>query len=287
MKTRCPNCQTRLHVTPEQLHARGGKVRCGICHTVFSANDYAQNPNAPAQPQAARPHRYREESPPGYLEDEPYVDERRAGRQHQRIYQDEPFIEDSRDYDEGYDAIRHDDYDDEVYYREYRRARRRGGVFWLFVVLILLVALLWQGAVVFRNQLVHYFPAARLVITQVCAIAQCELGGTRSISQFSLENVSLKVRSDVPPQPSHTALLLQARLVNKENRVAEWPALVLSLKDERGQVDRRRIIKVEEYLPAAMRVQPMAALSQYPIVLRLNLAGAMATGFELTPYYEE
>lgn len=281
MKTRCPECQTSLNVTPEQLHARGGKVRCGVCHTVFKATEHALS----TRPQAHSRPAYRE-MPPHYIEDEPYYDGRTEGGANQRVYQDEPFIEDSRDYDERYDSIRHDDYGDEAYYGDYRRSRRRGGMFWVLVIFILLIALVLQSAVVFRNQLVHYFPSTRLAITQLCAIAHCELGGTRSIDQFSLQNVSLNVRTDVPPQPSETALILQARLINKENRVAEWPALVLSLKDSRGQVDRRRIIKPEEYLPSEMRVQPMAALSQYPIVLRLNLAGAMATGYELKPYYE-
>ena len=39
MKTRCPNCQTSFRITPEQLKARVGKVRCGQCQTVFNALD--------------------------------------------------------------------------------------------------------------------------------------------------------------------------------------------------------------------------------------------------------
>ena len=39
MKTRCPNCQTIFRVTPEQLKARAGKVRCGQCQHVFNALD--------------------------------------------------------------------------------------------------------------------------------------------------------------------------------------------------------------------------------------------------------
>ena len=39
MKTRCPDCQTVFRVTPEQLKARAGKVRCGHCQGVFNALD--------------------------------------------------------------------------------------------------------------------------------------------------------------------------------------------------------------------------------------------------------
>lgn len=39
MKTCCPGCQTSFRVTPEQLKARAGKVRCGQCKLVFNALD--------------------------------------------------------------------------------------------------------------------------------------------------------------------------------------------------------------------------------------------------------
>ena len=35
--TRCPHCQTTFRVRSEQLHLRGGRVRCGTCQTPFSA----------------------------------------------------------------------------------------------------------------------------------------------------------------------------------------------------------------------------------------------------------
>ena len=37
MLTRCPTCGTAFRVTPEQLKARAGKVRCGHCNGVFNA----------------------------------------------------------------------------------------------------------------------------------------------------------------------------------------------------------------------------------------------------------
>ncbi len=37
--TGCPDCGTRFRVTPAQLDAAGGRVRCGICNRVFVAAD--------------------------------------------------------------------------------------------------------------------------------------------------------------------------------------------------------------------------------------------------------
>lgn len=261
MKTQCPQCETTLRVSPEQLKARGGKVRCGICHTVFNALEHAVGEPAPRH----RDTRYEAE----------FNDD--------RVYQDEPYIEDSRYYDE---RVPHDDFDDDYYVSS--GSQRQGiSVFLVLAVFILLVVLVLQSAVVFRNQLAHYYPSSRPLLIQLCSVAKCELGGTRSIEQFILQNVSLNVRSDMPPQSDQTALILRATLVNKENIAAEWPSLVLGLKDERGQVDRQRIIMPEEYIVSELRMRPMAPLSEYSIRLHLSLEGAMATAYELKPYYEE
>lgn len=49
MKTSCPSCQTIFRITPEQLKARTGKVRCGQCLTVFNALDtLLEDTKAPA-----------------------------------------------------------------------------------------------------------------------------------------------------------------------------------------------------------------------------------------------
>ncbi|MHB1619321.1 MAG: DUF3426 domain-containing protein [Sulfuricella sp.] len=43
MVTTCPACHTRFRVTPEQLEAHGGDVRCGRCAKVFNAHVYLEH----------------------------------------------------------------------------------------------------------------------------------------------------------------------------------------------------------------------------------------------------
>ncbi|GEM_PF-1831142 len=50
MYTQCPACQTRFRITPEQLQAAGGKVRCGECRQVFYAPDFFTNTPAAEPP---------------------------------------------------------------------------------------------------------------------------------------------------------------------------------------------------------------------------------------------
>ncbi|MDP2155384.1 MAG: DUF3426 domain-containing protein, partial [Sulfuricella sp.] len=43
MVTACPACHTRFRVTPEQMDAHGGDVRCGRCAKVFNAHVYLEH----------------------------------------------------------------------------------------------------------------------------------------------------------------------------------------------------------------------------------------------------
>jgi len=49
--TTCPQCRTAFRVTDEQLGARGGKVRCGKCTTVFDAREALLPDVSPAAPE--------------------------------------------------------------------------------------------------------------------------------------------------------------------------------------------------------------------------------------------
>lgn len=75
MKTRCPDCQTTFRVTPEQLKARAGKVRCGHCQAVFNALDSLLDETAASATRAASsaPQPVIAPAPPIRLADEPTV----------------------------------------------------------------------------------------------------------------------------------------------------------------------------------------------------------------------
>lgn len=45
--TTCPQCRRSFRITPQQLDARQGQVRCGRCQQVFDARKYLQDAEAP------------------------------------------------------------------------------------------------------------------------------------------------------------------------------------------------------------------------------------------------
>ncbi|MFZ3192291.1 MAG: MJ0042-type zinc finger domain-containing protein, partial [Moraxellaceae bacterium] len=54
-KTQCPFCESIFAVTPEQLSARGGHVRCGKCFQVFKADEHLVLPTPLGVSSAAVP----------------------------------------------------------------------------------------------------------------------------------------------------------------------------------------------------------------------------------------
>ncbi|MBL8484091.1 MAG: DUF3426 domain-containing protein [Rhodocyclaceae bacterium] len=55
MLTRCPACATSFRITPAQLRARRGQVRCGQCRAIFDALDELADEEPAAPPPAAPP----------------------------------------------------------------------------------------------------------------------------------------------------------------------------------------------------------------------------------------
>jgi len=62
MTTTCPACHTRFRVSPEQLSARRGDVRCGRCAKVFNAHAYLEHEPVPFESDGKA--KVTEEAPP-------------------------------------------------------------------------------------------------------------------------------------------------------------------------------------------------------------------------------
>lgn len=61
MLTTCPACRTRFKVTPEQLGAHRGDVRCGRCAKVFNAHAYLEHEPEALEPETFEPEAFEPE----------------------------------------------------------------------------------------------------------------------------------------------------------------------------------------------------------------------------------
>jgi predicted Zn finger-like uncharacterized protein len=217
MYTRCPHCQTVFHVSPAQLEARGGMVRCGICANAFRAD---QN----------------------LFETLPSDDIAPATRADttEEITRTEPIEPPT-----GTAPA-----DDLPLMNEFPLARKRGRVptaLWWLGGLLLLALLAAQAAYFYAPQLAR---DARLKpwLALYCEKTGCDIKPARGVLPIDLAQTA------VAPHPRYeNALRLSAVLVNRAETVQPYPLMEVALTDSEGKPLARRPFAPAQYLlaPAA------------------------------------
>lgn len=240
--TRCPECQTIFHVTPAQLEARGGLVRCGICASAFQADQhlFAALPGDHAPPAEAA--RTEPMAPPDAVTTRP--------------------------------AIPADDLPLMNEFPLAPKRRRLPTAAWLAGSLLLALLLLAQAAYFFAAELAR---DARLRpwLAQYCAQLGCSLrapGGTAAVEL---------AQTSVAPHPRYeNALRLRAVLVNRTAMAQPYPLLEVSLTDSEGNMLARRAFTAAQYLeaPPGGTLAPAVATAAR---LDVTNADGKAVGYEI------
>jgi predicted Zn finger-like uncharacterized protein len=218
LTTRCPNCGTAFRVQPAQLSARGGKVRCGKCSTVFDGvNALVAEGSTPDENAAAT-----EPSPQlGLFEPAKKLPSSHAGG----------------------DAANEDavlpDFLDQA-----PAPRRR--VLWSIAALLMFVILATQATYQFRTELAVLIPETRPHLEAACAALGCELRLPRRAKLMTIESSDLQAdgRRD-------NLIVLNAVLRNQAAFSQEYPSLELTLTDERDEAVARRVLVPVDYLAGA------------------------------------
>ncbi|MDE3207389.1 MAG: zinc-ribbon and DUF3426 domain-containing protein, partial [Pseudomonadota bacterium] len=162
----CPGCATVFRVTPSQMSMRDGQLRCGRCQTVFNGWHHLEGPV----------------SEPGQDEASP------------EIVQNQ-FIRSTRNNDEQGERLQRDSPSSGDPLPEILRPRQPLGYlrgFWLLIVFIALAALVIQGALFWREQLVARFPVIRPVLANLCTLDGVRLELPHVASLISLDSSELR-----------------------------------------------------------------------------------------------
>jgi predicted Zn finger-like uncharacterized protein len=293
--TTCTHCLARFRVTPQQLNARQGQVRCGRCGEVFSgfealervpdddtgsrllaAREALQRP-APATP--AEPAPAAEELPELEAVDGPVAappesppEPAPAPVRAERRRRSEPAAPAPA---AAPPAIAEPlDLDLSAPPKRLSRA-------WSFGVFLMLVVLAAEAAYAFRAPLAQRYPVLRPWLEAACAELRCVVHWARDERLLKLEDSELL---EVPGQPDQIAL--SARIRNLAPVAQEYPDLELTLTDIGGQPAARRVLHPADYLghaPAGAEV--LAAGGEIAIQLRLATTGLKATGYQLLVFY--
>lgn len=249
LATRCPSCGTAFRVQAAQLALRSGRVRCGKCSTVFDGVAALNEPAAPDESAEKEP------SPQLAL-----------------FEPSEPLpIPDMGEPASEADFLREE-------------PPPRGARIWGIGALIACVVLAFQALLLYRTELSVLFPGTREPLAAVCRLLGCTLHLPRKPDLMSIET------SDLESDRRHDGVIvLNAVIHNRAAFAQEYPALELTLTDERDQPVLRRVLAPAEYLQnasaAGTTARGIAPGTETTLRLHFHTGGVRAVGYRLYLFY--
>lgn len=279
MLTRCPSCSTSFRVTPEQLKARAGKVRCGHCSAVFNALETLEDTppaavpaetasaGAPAEPAVSV-------SPP--TAETAFPEPPQADSLPAPAAVDLSETQEEPDGQSALDILLQD-----VSISAEPPASRWRMLAWGLAGVVALGLLVVQGAYVFRTELAVSQPDLRPMLDEMCRLLECDIPLPRKPDLVSIE------ASDLHPDPQRKGLLvLAATLKNRAPFVQDYPHLELTLTDTRDQPMVRKVFAPAEYLSQGTDARAgFAANGEMAVTLWLDAADIGASGYRLYLFY--
>lgn len=268
--TQCPSCGTTFRVTPPQLQAQHGMVRCGRCAQVFDGfKTLATLPEAPAQtvpPEATRDSEADAHAPAPvpmaeFTAEPEYAQPASAAEESPSIAQPPmaaseppPFARSTFDL----------------------TPPRRRNTGWAVGVALMLCGLAAQGAYFFRSDIAASLPEARPHLNKMCELLRCTVALPQRPRQISIEASDMQAVD--PANPGLIALT--ATLRNHATTELGYPALDIVLTNTKEHTVARRIFAPAEYLAADPRTG-IAPNAEVTIRLDLETGDLGAAGFRL------
>jgi predicted Zn finger-like uncharacterized protein len=308
--TTCPDCQTVFRISNEQLGARDGVARCGVCGAVFDArqslqrlqeevwpaleiDDAGDAPPSPAQMLSEVLDEAAElVVPPGtpggqIAESRPAGDSAELGTAAAPFPETEPSEtqESQLPAQDTTEPVAEETLAAAIIVPEEEAAAppppRGARAIWWAVFAILCLLLPIQVLVAYRAQIAELRPALRPAMESACAAFGCEVGLPREAA--SLRILSSDLQSD-PDRPGRIGLLVQ--LANQGPYRLAWPMLELTLTDVRDTPVARRVFRPEDYLADGGR-EGIASGQEVSVSLDLDVGEMPASGYRVYVFYAD
>ena len=306
MKTRCPTCETIFRVTPAQLKARSGRVRCGQCQGVFNALESLLDDSNGLDDSGVAA------SPTGVAADQsplvialPAFDKNTkidilldasddVAPTEERLSQGNtpPLSEsDAQELGKATGLILPRETAEIPGYSKWSEGviatpfslPEEKPTRWPFVLVALLLALGLAGQIVFhfRSEIAVAVPVLRPTLETLSRAIDMELPLPRHAELVSIET------SDLQADPARGNLLvLNASLRNRANYGQAYPSLELSLTDTADAAIARRVLRPADYLPQNLQEEKVfAANSDVAVRLWIEARDISAAGYRLYVFY--
>ncbi len=290
--TQCPNCGTQFRVTPPQLQAQHGMVRCGRCAQVFDgfktlatlaestapvalpAVEVLSERIAPAQ--AAVPDTPSAQPVPTPIPT-PVPTSAAAKMGDAAPFEPvEPVAADSISNVKAQVAASAPPPLAKLAPEVNTRQRRKGG--WAIGVALMLFGLAAQAAYFYRSDIAASVPEARPALNKMCEFLRCTVALPQRPRQISIEASDMQALD--PANPGLIALT--ATLRNHATSELGYPALDVVLTNTKEHTVARRIFLPAEYLAAGADPRSgIAPNAEVTIRLELETGDLGAAGFRL------
>lgn len=252
--TRCPVCATAFRVQGSQLSVRSGQVRCGKCGTVFDGLAALVEEGV---------ERLR-------LEPSPQLGLFDPGRNRAQSDADATTAEEDAPVPE---------------FLLKPEPSPRSWVLWGLLILMAAAGLVAQGAYRYRTELAVLAPSTRPALAAACRLLRCTLTLPRRAELMGIDS------SDLQADARYDSLIvLNAVLHNRAPFPQQFPALELTLTDERDKPVLRRVLMPVDYLDparAASLEQGLAPGAEMNLRINLDAGKVRATGYRLYLFYPQ
>lgn len=163
--------------------------------------------------------------------------------------------------------------------REKELAARRLRTSMTIGSVVLLLALIGQGAYVFRTMLAAHYPALKPALVAGCKLVGCKITLPAQIDLVKIEVGELQTLGD--------GTLLLTTLVRNESELTQaWPYIHLKLKDDDKNPLVRRVFTPAQYLPAGVSAaNGFPPMSEQPVKIRFALKQVKASGYDIEVFY--
>ena len=302
--TSCAHCQARFRVTPQQLNARQGHVRCGRCNKIFNGfqslerfpdddtggrllaaqeareresalKDAARGSALPASGEARPPD---ESAMPALETLEPTHPDPTTTPLDAPV----PAAPAAPSAPSPATApARLTRIHDEPQLSLEVPPRKRPSRAWSFGVVLMVMVLLAEAAFAFRGTVAQRYPLLRPALEMACTPFKCSVPWAREDGLLKLEESEML---EVPGKTGEIAL--GARIRNLASVAQEYPHLELTLTDNSGQPAVRRVLRPTDYLGHPVAAGEVIAPGvEIALQMRLHTERIKATGYELLLFY--
>jgi predicted Zn finger-like uncharacterized protein len=297
--TRCTRCHTLFRVTPAQLQARGGKVRCGRCMNVFDgfqaleveqadalsepARFEPQPSPTPATPLTSAPAEPRNDAQP---RDEQSSTRANAEPRNDAQPPDErPPAPAPADAEEGFRVALQSVRPPEPAPPIERAPRPRwrlspsgATAAWVAACALAFFVLALQFAYAARGELAARYPGLKTMFSSLCARVGCTLSFPRKPELVKIEASDVRMLDASRPH----IVRLNATLRSYAGYYVAYPALDLVLTNANEHALARRVFVPQEYLgPGRDPNAGFAPHAEITIALDLDTGTENAAGFRL------